>query len=224
MPAEPVQDFQCPERQDAGPRAIAAGLAATAGLAIAGWAFWTFDLRYSAPTPVPTNRIEVELGDSVDLPRALDRAVRSAPGPTLLHVFNPDCPCSRFNLEHVVGLAREFDGRARVVAVLEGSDALVSRSRFEALDTGLVSYTDQDGSIAAAVGAYSTPQAAIVDREAKLVWRGNYNLSRYCRDERTEFARIALSNAVLGLSTPAFESRATVAYGCVLPSAGEGAP
>lgn len=202
-------------------RAVAAGVVATVGLAVAGSAFWQIDLRYSTPTPVPAGHVEVRAGDRVELPAELERAVRSAPGPTLLHVFNPDCPCSRFNLEHVVEIAREFDGRARVVAVLQGRDARAARSRFDALETGLIACVDPDGEIAAAVGVYSTPQAAIVGPDARLVWRGNYNVSRFCRDDRTEFARIALTNAVADRAIPDLDPHATVAYGCELPRASE---
>lgn len=205
-------------------RPAAAAACALAGLAAAGHAFWTLDLRYARPTPVPAEHVEVVRGDAVELPAQLARYVRAAPGPTLLHVFNPACPCSRFNLDHVVAIARGFEGRARVVAVLQGEDAQASFAAFDERSTGLARVADPDGAIAASVGAYSTPQAAILDRDGRLVWRGNYNVSRFCGDRETEFARIALECAVAGRALPPFPDVATTAYGCALPSAAEDAP
>jgi len=213
-----------PEPRVAAWRQAAAAACALAGLAVAGHAFWDLDLRYARPTPAPPGRVDVERGARVELPDELARYVRAAPGPTLLHVFNPECPCSRFNLEHVVAIARELAGRARVVAVLQGADAKAAAAAFEARDTGLAHVSDPDGSIAASVGAYSTPQAAIVDRDGRLLWRGNYNVSRFCRDRDTEFARIALEHAVAGRDLPAFPADATIAYGCALPGAEAASP
>lgn len=213
-----------PEPRGASWRSAAAAACALAGLAVAGHAFWDLDLRYAQPTPAPPGRFEVALGARVALPEELSRYVLAAPGPTLLHVFNPECPCSRFNLGHVVAIARGLEGRARVVAVLQGADARESVAAFEESDTGLAHVVDPDGSIAKALGAYSTPQAAIVERDGRLQWRGNYNLSRYCRDRDTEFARIALEHAVAGRAAPAFPIEATTAYGCALPGAKDEQP
>ena len=74
------------------------------------------------------------------------------------------------------------------------------------------------GPLAHAVGIYSTPQAAVLDADGGLFYQGNYNLTRYCRDRETEFARLALERLRLGAPAPQFVSAATVAYGCPLPS------
>src|SRR5262249_46492721 len=48
----------------------------------------------------------------------------------------------------------------------------------------------------AEAGVYSTPQAVLLDAKSHIVFRGNYNVSRYCTDPRTEFVRIALEEQV----------------------------
>jgi hypothetical protein len=199
-------------------RQFAAGACALVGLAAIGAAFWEVDLKYSAPTPVPALLAEVELGTRLELPADLERFLRSAPGPTLLHFFNPRCPCSRFNLEHVIELARRFEGRARVLAVLaEGGEVA---DAVELVSEHFPARVDVDGKLAEALGVYSTPQAAIVGQDLRLYWRGNYNRTRYCVERTSEYARIALEAALEGRPAPSFDPRATLAYGCELPGAG----
>jgi hypothetical protein len=50
---------------------------------------------------------------------------------------------------------------------------------------------ERDGATAQSFGVYSTPQAVILDLAHTLRFRGNYNNSRYCDDQETEYARIA---------------------------------
>ncbi len=57
--------------------------------------FWQQELQYARPTPVPADYVTVLPGRRVMVPVAAG-AVRK---PVLLHFFNPDCPCSRFNLK-----------------------------------------------------------------------------------------------------------------------------
>jgi hypothetical protein len=199
-------------------RLFAASACAFVGLAAVGVAFWELDLKYSAPTPRPAAFAEVERGASLALPTDLERFVRSAPGPTLLHFFNPDCPCSRFNLEHVIELSRRFEGKARVLAVLaDGEDA---HAAVDELREHFPARVDVGGELAEELGVYSTPQAAIVGPDLRLYWRGNYNRTRYCRERESEYARLALEAALAGRPAPEFDERATLAYGCELPGAG----
>ena len=70
--------------------------------------------------------------------------------------------------------------------------------------------------IANAAGVYATPQAVLVNARRELVYRGNYNTSRYCSNPETEYVRIALESLV-GRSAPA-NLPESPAYGCELPS------
>lgn len=199
-------------------RSAAAAACGILGLATVALAFWRLDLRYSLPTPVPPEHVEVGVGDEIPLAPKL---LPAGTGPLLLHFFNPQCPCSRFNLEHVRELARRFEGRVRVVAVLEAEEAGAAGARERWLGEFETVLVDVDGSIAAAVGVYSTPQAALVDAQGRLYWRGNYNVSRYCVTPETEFARIALERLCDGSAAPADDPRALVAWGCPLPTSEE---
>ena len=86
-------------------------------LTLVGYAFWQQDLKYSQPTPKPAFQKEVPFGSEMDLPGV----PRFGDGkPLFLHFFNPSCPCSRFNLDHVRALVRQQKDRVHFVAVLQG--------------------------------------------------------------------------------------------------------
>jgi hypothetical protein len=202
-------------------RSAAAGaLAGVLALAI-GWAFWDQDLRYARPTPPPTGWRPVAVGATVALPAAIDRLRAEQPGrPLLLHFFNPSCPCSRFNVDHVRALWSRFGGEVTVVAVLAEGEPSVMRAAYRALALDVPFYVDADHRLADALGVYATPRAAILDGAGRVYFVGNYNRTRYCRERNTEFARIALEAAVAGARSPAMTPAATVAYGCPLPTRG----
>jgi hypothetical protein len=201
-------------------RVILVALIAATGLAVVGAAFWREDLRYSLPTPKPPGLVQVKAGEALPVERWLSATGLWVGGkPVLLHFFNPACPCSRFNLEHVHALRQTFGDRAVFVAVVQAEvedDELAELDDdLEDLDLDLPYVVDRKGTIAAEGGVYSTPQAVLVDERGRLVYRGNYNVSRYCVDPRTEFARLALESLVAKQSVLLPE---TDAYGCELPA------
>jgi hypothetical protein len=183
-------------------------------------AFWYQDLRYSLPTPAPADLAQPPLGEQLTLapPLAtlLDRG--DSTEPCLVHFFNPSCPCSRFNIDHVRHLVARFGEQVRIVAVLEGDDAEASLAAFTKLDVGIAAVPDVDGKIAASLGVFATPQAVVLDRDGRLIFRGNYNASRYCVNRETEFARLAIECCLAGEPTPDWPATATVAQGCELPA------
>lgn len=198
-------------------------------------AFWLEEWRYSLPTPRPASLQQVPVGQLVRLNAAPSlvpelvpslvpelqpsrEAAREEDKPIFLHFFNPGCPCSRFNLDHVRDLVRAQGHRVRFVAVLQGDEPQALQAGFARTGLGIESIVDAQGRIAKRLGVYSTPQAVILGRDGRLVYRGNYNSTRFCSARATEFARIALETYLsTGRAAPAPRA-ATIAYGCALPS------
>ncbi|NUP07402.1 MAG: redoxin domain-containing protein [Polyangiaceae bacterium] len=208
-------------RAPVGRIAVVALVVATC-LSFSGYLFWREDVRYSLPTPRPDGLVQPPAGSSLEVDAWLAAAnlPPRAGRPVLLHFFNPECPCTRFNVDHVRKLHARFGERVEFIAVAQTSlsghelDAAMAE-----LKLGIPHFVDTNGRVAAAAGVYSTPQAVLVDAEQKLVYRGNYNVSRYCTDPETEFVRIAIESLESSREAP----RETPAYGCELPTA-HGAP
>jgi hypothetical protein len=187
-------------------------------LGVVGCTFWVQDWRYSLPTPRPAGLHQAPIGAAVSLAALpLDTSAQTKSKPLFFHFFNPSCPCSRFNLQHVRELVRQHNEDVRFVAVLQGTNAAELKKSFAATGLNIEAVTDIDGRIARKMGVYSTPQAVLLSADGHLIYRGNYNLSRYCITRKTEYARIALEAYLSGKKVP-ISRPATISFGCVLPT------
>jgi hypothetical protein len=182
------------------------------GLGIA-YIFWYQELRYSLPTPVPANYQKVNSGTYV--------SIKTIPGleqsskPLFLHFFNPNCPCSRFNITHFKSLVKEYGDKIDFAVVALTNKGYTQKDIQQKFNLELPVVFDS--SYAAACGVYSTPQAALIDTDKSLYYRGNYNKSRYCTDKETNYAQIAIDALLAEQKQPQLGAAATVSYGCTLP-------
>jgi len=174
-----------------------------------GFIFWYQQLQYLLPTPVPKNYKAILAGQFI-----IDTALQDQSQSTtkLLHFFNPDCPCSRFNLKHFLSLKNKYNKQIDFYAVVTSEEKLVAAK--ELLDEDIPILIDQEEKLAKACGVYSTPQAAILSTSNQLYFRGNYNRSRYCTDPHSNYVQMALDSLAAGKRPPHFGTLATLSYGC----------
>ncbi len=176
--------------------------------------FWKQEVIYALPTPVPANYKSLVIGQDVKLPFTLKEKNK----PIFLHFFNPDCPCSKFNIQHFKTLVHEYGNQVIFFVVVETPNTAYSSYQIKnKFDLDIPVIMDPDKKIAGACGVYSTPQAAIIDVTNKLYYRGNYNRARYCTDNKSDYAQMALDSLVKGMARPEFTLMATRSYGCALP-------
>jgi hypothetical protein len=174
--------------------------------------FWFTDWKYSLPTPVPRAYHPVITGTYVDLSAKLPVAPNK---PVFLHFFNPDCPCSRFNIPNFKSLVKKYSDKISFAIVVLNNQTYSAKQVQDKFDVDLpVSF---DSTLAAACGVYSTPQAVLLDANHRLYYRGNYNKNRYCTDPRTNYAQMAIDSLFDKVPRPAFAGYALKAYGCQLP-------
>lgn len=175
------------------------------------YTYWKQQVQYLLPTPVPLNYQKVEIGTFVDT-NSLGIAMSNKP--SLLHFFNPNCPCSKFNLPHVLKLNKNYGEVVNFIFVVpfDIEDKIIKSYQRE----GVSCIRDSAKTIATLYGVYSTPQAAIVESNGTLYYRGNYNRSRYCTSPDYNFAEIALDSLLAGNKKPIFDSSASTAYGCAI--------
>ncbi len=175
--------------------------------------FWFTDWKYSLPTPVPSEYHPVTTGTPVDLAGKLPFVANK---PVFLHFFNPDCPCSRFNIPFFKSLAKKYGDKVSFAIVVLNNQAYTAKQIQTKFDLDVpVSF---DSTLAAACGVYSTPQAVLLDANHHLYYRGNYNKSRYCTDSRSNYAQMAIDSLFGNIPRPVFATYALKAYGCQLPA------
>lgn len=174
--------------------------------------FWYNEWQYSLPTPVPQNYRPVLFGQPIKPDGKLNFKNNK---PVFLHFFNPDCPCSRFNITHFKSLVKAYGNRVNFAVVLL-TDKYYTPKEVQkkfGLDVPVVI----DPAVALQCGVYATPQAALINTDHKLYYRGNYNQSRYCTNKKTEYAKIALDGMLQDNAHLIFDQFALKAYGCRLP-------
>lgn len=176
--------------------------------------FWYYDWKYTRPTPVPVKYAMVNPGQHINIPRGI---LPVGTKPVFLHFFNPDCPCSRFNIPHFKSLVTSYGDKIAFAVVLMTKDkdytATQIQERFD-LEVPVL----KDTSLAGMCGVYSTPQAVLLDTEHTLYYRGNYNRSRYCTNEKSNYAQMAIDSLLHNNQHPVFNKYALTAYGCSLPT------
>ena len=182
-------------------------------LSAIGALFWYNELQYQLPTPVPENYKAIKPGELVKLSANL-KADHGKP--LFLHFFNPDCPCSRFNIKQFKALVGEYANSVKFVVVVMSNKTYSVEDIQQKFDLKIPVLFDK--SIAPACGVYSTPQVALIDDKGKLYYRGNYNRSRYCTDEKTSYAKMAISGLLNDHTLIKFSSLALISYGCRLPN------
>jgi len=177
-----------------------------------GALFWYNEIIYHLPTPVPANYKPVNNGTIINLGSDFNAWQGK---PVFLHFFNPDCPCSRFNIANFRSLVKQFGDQVKFVVVVINNKRYTAKAIQDKFDLDVpVSF---DASLAVACGVYSTPQAALLDAQHTLYYRGNYNQSRYCTDEKTSYAKIALNGLLHDHARLVFSQLALRSYGCSLP-------
>lgn len=174
--------------------------------------FWHNEWVYNLPTPVPENYKTVNPGSTIDF---AGKFQSDNDRPLFLHFFNPDCPCSRFNITHFKSLVKQYGKEVDFRIVVMNNKDYTAREIQDKFDIQIpVSF---DSTIAVSCGVYSTPQAVIISADHKLFYRGNYNKSRYCTDKKSNYAQIALEGLLHRNSNFVFDRFALTAYGCQLP-------
>lgn len=174
--------------------------------------FWEEQARFLAPTPVPESYVPVSVGTQPDLSKW---EVNPENDITLLHFYNPDCPCSRFNRDHLKKLITFYQDRVNFVVVVQNKQDRTELP--DAFENAHAVY-DPEGEIADRCGVYSTPQAILLDEEGKIIYRGNYNMARYCTSRDTWFTEMVIKAKLAGKPIPVLPDLAYQAYGCNLPS------
>jgi len=180
-------------------------------LVIVGGLFWYNELIYQLPTPIPKDYKPVYRGQRINISGSIQNESKR---PVFFHFFNPDCPCSRFNIASFKSLVKQYGSQIHFVVVVINKYPYTTRQIQDKFDLNVPVIFDQ--SLAKACGVYSTPQAALLNSNHELYYRGNYNRSRYCADESTNYAKMAIEGLLNAKSSMVFNKLALTAYGCQL--------
>jgi len=175
--------------------------------------FWYNEWAYALPTPVPKNYKAVHPGEMINVSFGF---IPKDDKPVFLHFFNPNCPCSKFNVPHFKSLVAKYGDEVNFAIVVMSKEKFAVKEIQEKFDVSVPVLFDT--AIAISCGVYSTPQAVLMDANHKLYYRGNYNRSRYCADPKSNYAQMAIEGLLHNNYNLNFDQPALQAYGCRLPN------
>ncbi|MCJ8208475.1 thioredoxin fold domain-containing protein [Mucilaginibacter sp. RS28] len=181
-------------------------------LSCIGGLFWYNEWQYTLPTPVPAGYKAVNKGVKISLDKN-EIHLKQKSKPLFLHFFNPDCPCSRFNIKAFKELASRYGTQVDFAVVVISKKKFTQQQIQQQFSLQIPVLFDTR--LARRCGVYSTPQAVLLGRDSRLFYRGNYNSSRYCTQERTNYARQAI-DGLLDQKEVSFDELALRSYGCSL--------
>jgi AhpC/TSA family len=182
---------------------------------VIGYAFWDQELKYALPTPKPIAFRDVKVGEKVDL----RNYVKASPGNVMLHFYNPDCPCSRFNMKDFEEMAMNFGREIQFFVVVQSDDDDAAEKFKQKYEMDIPVILDKDGQISDLCGIYSTPQAVLLNKDSEIFFKGNYNKTRFCTRKETKFAEMAAQYLLKGEPLPMHILYAqSEPYGCTLPT------
>lgn len=182
-----------------------------------GFLFWKQEIQYLLPTPIPSNYQPQALGEKIDF--SFKNKLDSTKA-TLVHFYNPHCPCSKFNFTHYQELYKEYKDQINFVFVYHTGNSLDKQEQQkiqeDIQEISDLSLYDEKKKIAKNCGVYSTPQAVLLTPQHTLFYRGNYNKARYCTTADSKYTQQAIKALINGEGLPNFSKLATTPYGCEL--------
>ncbi|MDH5380905.1 MAG: redoxin domain-containing protein [Cyclobacteriaceae bacterium] len=192
---------------------IAFSLFFASTLFVIGYIFWVTEVQFITPTEIPNNYVKVKVMDTINLASVLGA---SNGKPTFLHYYNPYCPCSKFNYNYYQSLVEKYEKDFNMYLVIREMDSDVLEDIEETITVKTTLIIDKGGKIAKETGVYATPQAVLLNPDHTLYYRGNYNRTRYCTVENSNYAEMAMDSLLMDRPSPDFGYFAETAYGCSL--------
>lgn len=167
------------------------------------WAFWWFQFRFLPPVEVPLLSHEQLIQLAEQLP--------SSETPRVVHFFNPDCLCSRFNESHVRMIIRRYQQLGVEFAVLVPAPTQIALAE-RVFGVPAFSY-------ALDAAQLYTPMALVLDHQADLAYIGSYSDSLLCTFETGQLIEDAL-DALLNNQRPTLQ-QASGSCTCPWPTSSE---
>src|ERR1700761_5184389 len=119
--------------------------------------FWRYEWKYSLPTPVPVNYHDVSRGALIQFPASAQLLRTRGAKPLFLHFFNPDCPCSRFNMPQFKSLVEKYGDKVDFAIVVMSPKTFTADELQTKFNLSHPLPVLRDSALAAACGVYSTP-------------------------------------------------------------------
>ena len=202
------------------------------GILVSAWlistifAFWWFQFRNIQAFDINAVANQTVFFESGELGARLENLIKQAPPQSknlkpisLVHFWNPDCPCSRFNEVHVKKIMSDYaDKNIQFTIVVSGNNDEMREQRkllAQKVFTGKA-VKDIRSDWPMGKGPVSSPAVGVINSDGELVYFGPYSLGARCAPDQGQFVEKTLDrlNKQKALSKKQLN---TLAVGCFCP-------
>ena len=203
-----------------------------AGVLVAVWllstviAFWWFQFRNVQVFDADALTHQAVFFQSGELGQRLENLVEASyrtenkAAISVIHFWDPDCPCSRFNEVHVKKIISSYIAKnVQFTIVVKGGTA---EARHEHMR--LAQQVFQDSAVKeirsdwpVQNGPPSSPAVAVINRQGQLVYFGPYSLGARCAPDKGKFVETVLDKLDSEKNSASKKQLNTLAVGCFCP-------
>ena len=177
-------------------------------LAVVLCGFWWFQWRWYFL--VDTQTVWFKGQGWVEASQSPDFIADGGNGPVVVHFYDPACPCSKFNTEHVLALIEEYQGRGVQFEVrVPSADVQAQARQLFGVPVAVAADAQRP---AASPSALVLNQAQAAGRTVAYV--GPYSAGAVCTGAEDDFVGLVL-NRLLNQEKLGWESN--LAKGCLCP-------
>lgn len=203
------------------------------GLLIAGWllstifAFWWFQFRSIQAFDSDAQKNQTVFFESGELGERLEKLInkemikskQTAPI-SVVHFWNPDCSCNRFNEVHVNKIIADYADKNVSFTIVVSGDSADVREQRKALAKKIFNHhavKNIRSDWPMEQGPPSSPAVGVINSAGELVYFGPYSLGARCAPDKGKFVETVLDGLYASNKSANKKQLNTLAVGCFCP-------
>jgi hypothetical protein len=187
------------------------------------FAFWWFQFRNIRSFDSAAVKSQTVFFESGELGGRLETLVKSRnnlKAIKVVHFWDPDCPCSRFNEVHVKKIIADYKGQnVEFTVVVRGQTQEVRTERKlqaqQVFNDVAVKEVISDWPVDK--GPPSSPAVGVMNNDGELVYFGPYSLGARCTQDKGQFVEKVLDGLSTKKTSINKKQLNTLAVGCFCP-------
>lgn len=190
-------------------------------------AFWWFQFRniQAFDSDAPNNQTVFfesgELGHRLEKLVANDHVSNEKKEAiSVIHFWNPDCPCNRFNEVHVKKIITDYAEKNVNFTIVVSGSSEKERNQRQALAEKIFNHSavkEIRSDWPMHKGPPSSPAVAVLNRRGELVYFGPYSLGARCAPDKGKFVESVLDGLYASKKSADKKQLNTLAVGCFCP-------
>lgn len=166
------------------------------------FAFWWFQFKNIKAFDIDAVANQTVFFESGELGNRLENLIeaevkqgKKSDSISVIHFWNPDCPCSKFNEVHVKKIISDYSDKNVAFSVVVSGKSAEQRKERSLLAKqvfNLAAVKDIRSDWPMEKGPPSSPAVAIMNKQGKLVYFGPYSLGARCSPEKGKFVEKVL--------------------------------